>query len=320
MSTTLGRRLAILGAAGALVVPALTGCGSSGGGKATTAAGPSASSTSVEGVSLSRDDALFHALPASVRDRGSLRVAIDPPLPPYEYFQGADESKLIGFDPDLGRAIAAVLGVRFDFQRQPFDGIIPALQAGKYDVVLSSMTDNKLREQVLDFVDYTRTGLVMVVAKGNPQHIATRADLCGKTVAVQRGTTDEQFLDASSKACTDAGKPAISKLAFPKEADAFLSVKSGKAVGDFVDAATGGYAAKTIDGGSSLQIVIDPAAPHGYQANPVGIGILRGNAATRDAIKGALERVMASGAYRKLLARYGMTNNAIDHVSVNGAS
>jgi polar amino acid transport system substrate-binding protein len=182
------------------------------------------------------------------------------------------------------------------------------------------MTDTKERQDVLDFVDHSRTGLTIVVRAGNPEGVTTLLDLCGKTVAVQKGTTDELFLKATADKCSAAGKPTIDRQSYPKQSNAFLAVKSGKADANLVDGAVGGYAVRTVDGGGALEQLVDPKAPHGYRSNPIGIGMLKGQDDLRDAIEAALRAVMDSGVYDKLAKRWGMESTALDAPTVNAGT
>src|SRR5207237_8608427 len=95
------------------------------------------------------------------------------------------------------------------FVEAGFDGIIPGLASGKYDIGMSSFTDNKSREQTVDMVTYFSAGTSFYVnANGGPA-IGTLDDLCGHTVAVEKGTTQLDDATAQSKKCTDAGTPAV---------------------------------------------------------------------------------------------------------------
>lgn len=118
---------------------------------------------------------------------GVLTVATEPAFPPFE-FQGP-EGELQGFDIDLMNAIGAEMGVAIDFSSLPFDGIIPALQAGTVDAAISGMTITEERLNTVDFSrPYIEAGLAIAVQDSNTE-VATIDDLEGKRIAVQIGTT-----------------------------------------------------------------------------------------------------------------------------------
>ncbi|AYF75385.1 ABC transporter substrate-binding protein [Nocardia yunnanensis] len=300
--------------AGALSVAlALTACGTGSDG---AAAQPE--STTIAGATVTRDHALHDGLPASIKSAGAVRVATDVPYPPFEMFDGADSQRITGLDYDLGQALATKLGVRFDFTATKFDSIVPSVQAGKFDVVMSAMTDTKDRQQVLDFVDYSASGSGILVAKGNPEHIATLTDLCGRAVAVQSGTKQAKLLQDQSP-CKQAGKPEPQLLVFPKDADAQLAIKSGKAVADFMDQPAAGYLAATAENGAEFEVVADPAYPNGVDATPNGIGVAKNQKGLADSIQRALQALMDDGSYHKILDHYGQRGIAIMKATINAA-
>lgn len=120
-------------------------------------------------------------------ETGVLRVATEPAFPPFE-FQAAN-GDLEGFDIDLMNAIGEEAGFEVQFESLPFDGIIPALQAGTVDAAISGMTITQERLQTVDFSrPYIKAGLAIAVKEDNTE-IQSLEDLEGKRIAVQIGTT-----------------------------------------------------------------------------------------------------------------------------------
>lgn len=122
-------------------------------------------------------------------DSGSttLRVATEPAFPPFE-FQGPDGTTQ-GFSYDLMNAIAEAEGFTVQFESLPFDGIIPALQAGTVDAAISSITITPERAQTVSFSrPYFKAGLAIAVREENTD-ITSFESLQGKRIAVQIGTT-----------------------------------------------------------------------------------------------------------------------------------
>ncbi len=118
---------------------------------------------------------------------GTLTVATEPAFPPFE-FQNED-GELDGFDIDLMTAIGETAGLEVQFESLPFDGIIPALQAGTVDAAISGMTITEERLQTVDFSrPYVKAGLAIAVKEENTE-VATLDDLQDKKIAVQIGTT-----------------------------------------------------------------------------------------------------------------------------------
>jgi len=301
----------VMALAVALLVAACGGSGNS-----SKSASPK-TGVAVVGVTITPDASLNGMLPASVKDAGVLRVATDVPYPPFEMYVTAGSSQVTGFDYDLGQALSAKLGLNFQFNQFVFDSIIPALSAGKADAVLAAMVDNKQRQQALNYVDYAKVGSVLLTLKGNPSGLTTLDSLAGKTAAAQSGTTQAQMLETLKKKLAAEGKPALEVLEFPKDSDALLAVKSGKAVADYVQLPNAAYTVKTADNGSAYEIVVDPAAPSGYAPSIIGAGVVKSDTELTGALQKALQALIDDGTYAKILAQYGLEGSAVDSAQVN---
>ncbi|MFD9850151.1 ABC transporter substrate-binding protein [Streptomyces parvus] len=298
------------------VLLALAGCGE-GGDSAAEAKAPA--SLEVAGVTVKKDAKLHASLPDTVKKSGTVRVATDVPYAPFEMFVTEGEKELTGLDYDLGQALGARLGVRFAFTPQKFDGIVPAIQAGKFDVAMSAMTDNKERQAVVDFVDYSVSGSGIMVAKGNPEKISTLDDLCGKKVAVQAATNQFDLLKAHQKECEKAGGGEIGIQTFPKDSDAQLALRANKVAAQVLTKPAAGWTAKTADGGQAFEVVDDPAATGGYNASPNGIAVSKKLPELTDAIQKALQSLIDDGTTAKIFEKYGVASIAVKEATRNAA-
>ncbi|OKJ80566.1 hypothetical protein AMK32_22425 [Streptomyces sp. CB01883] len=282
-------------------------------------AAPVAETASIAGAKVVKDPALHDALPAAIKKASTVRVATDVPYPPFEMFVKEGGTELTGLDYDLGQALGAKLGVRFVFTPQKFDGIVPALQAGKFDAAISAITDNKERQQVVDFIDYSQSGSGVLVADGNPEKIATLDDLCGQKVAVQAATNQLKLLKSRQSACTDKGKGKIDVQTFPKDSDAQLALRSGKVVAQVLTKPAAGWTAKTADAGKAFDLVEDPAAPGGYNASPNGIAVSKRLPGLGTAIQKALQALIDDGTVKKIYDKYGVASIAVKEATRNAA-
>ncbi|WP_327309048.1 ABC transporter substrate-binding protein [Streptomyces sp. NBC_01298] len=315
MNTRLSRNLiAALTAATALAT--LTSCSDS---AADTAKATGGQPATVAGVAVAKDAALYDALPDAIKKSGTVRVATDVPYAPFEMFVAEGKPELTGLDYDLGQALGAKLGVKFEFAPQKFDGIVPAIQAGKFDAAMSAMTDNKERQAVVDFVDYSVSGSGIMVIKGNPEKITTLDDLCGKKAAVQAATNQLDLLKENQAKCKAAGKSEIDIQTFPKDSDAQLALRSGKVVAQVQTKPAAGWTAKTADGGNAFQIVDDPAAAGGYGASPNGIAVSKKLPQLSDAILKALQALIDDGTVTKIFDKYGVASIAVKEATKNAA-
>jgi polar amino acid transport system substrate-binding protein len=287
-------------AAGAL----LTACGS------TDAADPAASEpVASQGV----DQKLHDSLPADIKEAGKVSIGTEALYPPFESFAD-DNSTIVGLDPDLAQSLGQVLGVEVEFTHTAFDGLLTALDGGRFDLVMAAITDTKDREKEYDFVDYFLTGQSIVVKKGNPEGIEGITDLCGRSVAVLKASTQEKLLGQfNEEEC--AGDP-IEIDPFPSDKDALMQVQSGRDVASFTQDAVGSYNAATIGGGNQFEIANSEA----LLPTPVGIVFTKEDTQLRDAFKAALEKLIADGTYDEILANYQLESGAVDTVTVNGAT
>jgi len=258
---------------------------------------------------------LGKTLPASIQQSGVLKVGSDIEYPPVEFFkEGTTEVQ--GFDYDLAQAMAQKLGIKVTFINDTdFAGILSAMQAGRFDIVMSAMNDTpERRAKAVDFIDYFNVNTGILVAKANPKGITKLDDLCGTTVSVQKGTVQEDpVLTEQQKTCTGAGKAKINVLAFEKDSDAVLQVQNGRAAAVLEDLPVSAYNAKTVGGGNAFVV----AGSTDIGAGKYGIAVPKNNTQLRDALQQALKAVIADGAYDQLLQKWGIQAGALKTAGIN---
>ncbi|MGI8712057.1 MAG: ABC transporter substrate-binding protein [Solirubrobacteraceae bacterium] len=250
-------------------------------------------------------------MPASIKSKGTLTVAADASYAPNEFF-AADGKTVIGMDADLSAALAATMGLKANVVNETFDGIIPGLAAGKYDIGASSFTDTKLREKTVDFVDYFSAGESFFTKASGGTAITGLSSICGKTVAVEKGTVEETDAQTQSKKCKSGGKSAVTVLSFPDQNGANLALSSGRAQLGFADSPPAEYAVKKSNGQFKIVGSTFATAPYGL-AIPKKSGLA-------PAVLGALKELMKNGSYTKILAKWGVQSGAITTPKINGAT
>jgi polar amino acid transport system substrate-binding protein len=231
---------------------------------------------------------------------GTLAFCSDITYPPEEFYVG---TKPAGSDIEIGAEIAKRMGKTAAFTNTGFDGIIAALLAKKCDAIISGMNDTPARRKQVSFVDYIRVGQSLMVKKGNPQHVTNLASLAGKTVSVEVGTTNKDFLDAQSKKLKSSGKPAIKVQAFPKDTDAAAALKTGRVDAYFGDSPVVAYYIKKDKSFAFAGSPINPIA--------VGIAVRKSDAATKSGIQKAVDAMYADGTMKKILAKWQMSATAL---------
>ncbi|MFJ7070623.1 ABC transporter substrate-binding protein [Streptomyces sp. NPDC101115] len=266
---------------------------------------------------------LSDRLPADIRAAGFVRVGSDIAYPPVEFKDGSGAT--VGLDPDIAEALGEQLGVEFRFENGTFDTLVSGLRADRYDVIMSAMNDTKARQEGvdsvtgkkigegLDFVDYFSAGVSLYARKAHAGSVKGWADLCGKTVAVQRGSVAHDLLKSEDGKCTKGRGPAIAIEAYDTDAQAQTRVRSkGVDVGcsDFPAAA---YAVKTSGGGQDFVLVGEQT-----DAAPYGIAVAKKDTRLRDAIAAALDAIIANGRYAEIVDKWGGRDGAVTKAVVNG--
>jgi polar amino acid transport system substrate-binding protein len=272
-------------------------------------------------VSVSQQADIAALVPASIKSKGTLTIATDASYAPNEF--SADGGKTFqGMDIDLGNAIGKVLNLQVKFVNTPFDGILAGLAANKYDLGMSSFTDNAVREKTVDFVTYFKAGTSIAVGKGNPKNIKSAGDLCGKKVAAERGTvqldslTKEKLDDGSVTLlgqCKADGKPAPTAVALPDQNQVNNALIAGRADAFTADSPVVDYQVKVTNGGVE-------AAGEAADVAPYGIAVAKTSGQLKDAVLKAVQKLMSDGTYTKILSTWGVTDGAITDPKINGAA
>ncbi|RSM85928.1 atrA protein [Streptomyces sp. WAC 01325] len=310
--TTAARsRLAAVGSiavAGALI---LTGCGDQ-----TNDSGSESNDTGSASAAPLSDK-----LPQAIRDKGVIKVGSDIAYAPVEFKDSS--GKTVGIDPDLAAAMGKQLGVTFQFENGTFDSLITGLRSKRYDIAMSAMTDTKDRQEGIDsdtgkkvgegvdFVDYFTAGVSIYTQKGKNTDIKTWSDLCGKKIVVQRGTVSEDLAKSEAKKCT--GGKTITIEAFDNDQQAQTRLRAGGADAGSSDFPVAAYAVKTSGGGNDFQLVGEQV-----EAAPYGIAVAKNNTQLRDALKAALDAIIANGEYEKVIKKWGVEDGSVKEATVNG--
>jgi polar amino acid transport system substrate-binding protein len=303
-----GRRPALAAVvAGALAASLLTACASN---KPTsTAISPAGGGATATG-SVAADPAIAALVPASVKIGGKLVVGVDTTYAPNEYIDPAT-GKVVGFDIDLFDAVAARMGLQTRYVTADFSNIIPGVQTGKYSIGVSSFTDSKTREAQVDFVDYFSAGTQWASQAGKA---VDPNNACGLKVAVQTGTVEASpDVPDRSKACTAAGKPAITIQPYTSQGDATTALTLGKVDALAADSPITAYALKQTGGKLQFAGAVYDAAPYGY-------AISKSAGTFKQAVQRALQAIIDDGTYARVCAQWGDAMGEIKSATVNGAT
>lgn len=279
------------------LIASLSGCGRANGDSGAAPSGTAGAASSARDL-----------LPAAVRDSGVLRVATAEGYPPMEMFKSGTQD-LIGVDPELAAAIANQLGLKLKMTNAAFDGLIPGLQAQRWDLAMSSMSDTADREKAVNFVDYFNSGGAVLVPKSNPGHITSLADFCGKTVVLAKGSSNLAIGQEQNQKCSQ-------KMTIIQSEDAptgLLQLDSGRAVATIIDYPVAEQYAKQSPGKYSV-------LPTQYDSAPWGIAIAKNDSAMTQAVQKALQQLIDDGGYAQILRKWGVTGSAVKSATVNAGS
>jgi polar amino acid transport system substrate-binding protein len=292
------KRLATTSVAFSIIALIAAGCGN-GAGTSTT---PTATPSGVESIAAQ--------VPGDIRAKGTLTVAADATYAPNEFI-ATDGRTVIGFDADLAKALGEVLGLKISVINATFDTIIPGLASGKYDLGMSSFTDTKEREQTVDFVTYFEAGTSFYVKSDGGPDIKSLADLCGRTVAAEKGTTQAADAQEQSAKCKSAGKPSVTVQVYNDQNAVNLALSSDRAQVAMADSPVAAYQVKQSKGTFKLS-----GSPYGTA--PYGVAIPKGSEMA-EPVLAAMKHVMANGTYMKILGQWGVRGGAITNPAINAA-
>jgi polar amino acid transport system substrate-binding protein len=300
----IGVALAIVAAA------ALAACGSSK--KSTTTSVTPAPTTAA-------NPAVEKLVPAAIKAKGTLTVASDASYPPDEFF-APDGHTVIGWDPDLSKALGAVMGLRTNVINVTFASILAGLQAGKYDFGASSFSDTKSREKAVDMVDYFNVGESFFTKASGGVTLTAVSQLCGHSVAVEAGTTEEADAMTQNGKCKSAGKPGVKVSSFPDQSGANLALASGRDQLGFADTQVVDYfVAKS--NGEFKKVALRQVAPgiQKFGVAPYGFAVSK-QSHLAPALLAALKVLIKNGTYAATLTKWHATVGATSTPAINGAT
>ena len=220
--------------------------------------------------------------------REKLRIGVDPAYPPFSDIDDSD--RLIGFDIDIAVALCARMKAECMFVRQDWEGLIPALRAGKFDAIVSSMSITEKRRQLVAFTErYYSSGVRFVARKGSgfdPE------DTAGRAVGAMRATIASDWLEdnrakfASIRLYADQG--ALDRALIKGRLDA--------AFGD----ALGFWKWLGSAEGADFTYAGEP-----YRLDEgIGIAVRKEDETLRRRLNRAIQAILADGTYEKINARY----------------
>lgn len=304
-------RLRLTAVAAAIAVAAIAvgaGCGSSnndngGNSTGTTAAGGELTAT--PGINVAKDDQIASAAANAVGQSGQLSIASDATYPPMEFFAKDNSSTVIGADADISKALGQIMGLQPSVQNTPFDSILPGLTAGKYDLGISSFTDTLDRQKTNDFVTYAQAGTSFYASTSSNLNPASLDDLCDHSVAVEKGTTQQEDAQGQAEKCN------VDVQVYPDQNGANLAISSGRAELGMADSPVSAYIVEQSNGQFKLG--------QAYGVAPYGIAMKKGSPLAQPLLS-AVKALYDDGTMQKIFSYWHLPGAAINNPQINGAT
>lgn len=232
-------------------------------------------------------------------DTLTLRIGTEGAYPPFNYF--TPNGQLAGFDIEIGKALCAKLKANCSFVAQDWDGIIPALQAGKYDVIIASMFITEQRKKMVNFTHpYQKSAMTFVTPKDSNLTDFSPEAMSGKVIGAQGSTTQADFLTAQY--------PDSDVRLYPTQDAVNLDLVSGRLdaqVGDMIPMLE--WLGKS-DDGRCCQLAGEPITDVRFVGEGVGMALRKEDDTLREKLNQALSDIVADGTYKAINDTYFTVN------------
>lgn len=250
------------------------------------------------------------ALAGPTQTEGKIGFAADFAAAPNQFIRA--DGSYDGLNVDMCGEIGKRLGLEVEWTNLAFPGLVPGLQAGRFDSLCTSIFINPERLQIMNMISYVRWGEGLMVPAGNPAGVACEARigvpesydgcfdaLAGKSVSVAAGGTTNKNLQAQSDRMVAAGKAAIDIRAFDSNSEAIQAAVAGQVEAAYLNDPQAAYYIST--SGAPFQMAFT-----GNAANSLAIATLKDNVELAEMIVKALEEMKADGTYDKIVEKWGV--------------
>lgn len=236
----------------------------------------------------------------------TLNDAINPHTPGYEALDPKDPDKYVGFDIDLAESLGNCLGFSLAYKPVAFAALLPTLQSGQADLIISDIYATEERAKAADFITYSKVSDGVLVAKGNPKHITgINLSLCGASAAENTGYVEVPLVLNLASACKAAGKPEPTVQLYDNNANCIQAILAGHADTYINDVNTVDQAVLAHPDKLSKAVAVN--LPYF-----IGIGVPKDKPQLRDAVMAALSELQKTGVETALLKKWSLDENAIE--------
>jgi polar amino acid transport system substrate-binding protein len=232
--------------------------------------------------------------------------AVNPHTPGYEALDPKDPSKYIGFDIDLAEALGDCLGFSLTYKAVAFAALIPTLQGGQADLVISDIYATAERAKAVDFVTYSKVFDGVLVAKDNPKHITgINTTMCGATAAENTGFVEVPLVQNLGAPCKAEGKAEPALQLYDNNANCIQAILAGRADTYVNDVNTVDQAVKAYP--DKLEKAVAVTLPYS-----IGIAVPKEKTEFRDAVLAALTELQKTGIETELLKKWSLDDGSVE--------
>ncbi|NIA72220.1 ABC transporter substrate-binding protein [Pelagibius litoralis] len=235
------------------------------------------------------------AVQADAKDWKKVRIGVEGAYPPFS--EVTPDGKLIGFDIDIANALCDQMKVECELVTQDWDGIIPSLQARKYDAIIASMSITPERKEKVDFTNkYYQTPAKFVRKQGSGIEI-TKESLKGKAVGVQRATIHDNFV-------TEVYGEAVEVKRYGTQDEAYLDMVAGRIDLLLADSIALEDGFLKTDSGKDYEFVGPDFTDPKYFGDGAGIALRKNEDELREMFNAAIDAIRANGTYKSIQDKY----------------
>ena len=248
--------------------------------------------------------------PDEIKEYGTLVIATNAEFEPFEYFD-KDGKTIIGWDMDIARELARLLGVKVDIQHMEFDSVLSAVSTGRAHIAMAGISINPTRDETVDFSENVFDSTQMIIVRSDNTDIQDAFDLEGKVVGGQNGTVGLQLAQMSEDWAYDflengdpdlnspiLGKPAQAK-GFQSGALAVTDLINGKLDAVILDKYPAEAIVSKAENAGKVKILETPVFEDAY-----AFAVSEGNKALADWINSAIAEMKESGFWEQNMTKY----------------
>ncbi|QKZ19102.1 ABC transporter substrate-binding protein [Streptomyces chartreusis] len=270
-------------------------------------------------LKVSEVKSISAGLPDEAVESGELVIgvgALPAGFPPLAYV-GQDQKTLTGAEPDLGRLVAAVLGLKPEVKNSTWENLFVGIDSGKVDVAFSNVTDTEERKKKYEFASYRQDNLAFEVLKKSTWNFnGDYKNLAGKTVSVSAGTNQEKILLGWKAKLAEDGKKLTVKY-FQDNNSIYLALSSGKIDAYFGPNPGIAYHSTQVAGTPNATRNAGKFSGAGATLQGLIAATAKKDSGLAKPVADAINYLIENGQYAKWLAAWNLSNEAVTKSDVN---